>query len=170
MAAKTRKRDVNQTQVITAGTNIRFEPSKSSRQPKPKVATVVVQEINPVGGFFDFLRQHAVVGLIIGFVIGTQVQTLVKQLGGLNVTILVVGTPFDQLMAEGLQTQWQAAGMTVKLDVKTWRIISVIFNGCAFGASPSDDASPVRCKPTPGLTRFTASRPMASAAVVAISK
>jgi large-conductance mechanosensitive channel len=80
MAAKTRKRDVDRTQVITAGSNIRFEPSKSSRQAKPKPATFVVQEINPVGGFFDFLRQHAVVGLIIGFVIGTQVQTLVKQL------------------------------------------------------------------------------------------
>jgi peptide/nickel transport system substrate-binding protein len=47
----------------------------------------------------------------------SKAKALVKQLGGLSVTILVVGTPFDQLMAEGLQSQWEAAGMTVKLDV-----------------------------------------------------
>jgi peptide/nickel transport system substrate-binding protein len=44
-------------------------------------------------------------------------KALVKQLGGLDVTILVVGTVFDQEMAEGLQSQWNAAGMNVKLDV-----------------------------------------------------
>ena len=33
-----------------------------------------------VGGFVNFIREHAVVGLAIGFVIGTQVQTVVKQL------------------------------------------------------------------------------------------
>lgn len=31
-------------------------------------------------GFIDFIREHAIVGLAIGFVIGTQVQSLVKQL------------------------------------------------------------------------------------------
>ena len=35
---------------------------------------------SPVSGFTDFLRQNAIVGLAVGFVIGTQVQTLVKQL------------------------------------------------------------------------------------------
>jgi large conductance mechanosensitive channel len=33
-----------------------------------------------VSGFTDFLRQNAIVGLAVGFVIGTQVQGLVKQL------------------------------------------------------------------------------------------
>ncbi len=33
----------------------------------------------PVGGFVDFLRERAVVALAIGFVLGTQVQTVVKQ-------------------------------------------------------------------------------------------
>ena len=32
-----------------------------------------------VGGFLNFLRERAVVGLAIGFIIGLQAQTLVKQ-------------------------------------------------------------------------------------------
>jgi large-conductance mechanosensitive channel len=34
----------------------------------------------PMSGFIGFLREHAVVSLAIGFVLGTQVQTVVKQL------------------------------------------------------------------------------------------
>ena len=34
----------------------------------------------PVSGFVMFLREHAIVGLAIGFVIGTQVQAVVKQI------------------------------------------------------------------------------------------
>lgn len=70
-------------QVVLTGSNIRFETAKSSRRPKPsksKVAVTVVQERTPVGGFLGFMREYAVVGLIIGFVLGTQVQSLVKQL------------------------------------------------------------------------------------------
>ncbi|HEX8227307.1 MAG TPA: MscL family protein [Candidatus Saccharimonadales bacterium] len=33
-----------------------------------------------VHGFFDFLREHAIVGLAVGFIIGAQAQTVVKQL------------------------------------------------------------------------------------------
>lgn len=54
------------------------EPS-SSRQRKPRT-TVIVQEMNPASGFVAWLRQNAVVGLAIGFVVGTQVQVVVKQL------------------------------------------------------------------------------------------
>jgi large-conductance mechanosensitive channel len=36
--------------------------------------------VKPVSGFVDFLREHAIVGLAIGFVVGTQVQAVVKQL------------------------------------------------------------------------------------------
>lgn len=79
MTARSRKRQVNQTQVVTAGTTISFEEPKSNRTKQP-VAKVVVQEINPVSGFVSFLREHAVVGLAIGFVIGLQAQNLVKQL------------------------------------------------------------------------------------------
>lgn len=33
-----------------------------------------------VGGFVNFVREHAIVGLAIGFIIGTQAQTVIKQL------------------------------------------------------------------------------------------
>jgi len=69
------------TQVnVAPGATIRFETPKSGRKPKPNPAVMVVQEVNPVGGFVNFLREHAVVGLAIGFIIGLQAQTLVKQL------------------------------------------------------------------------------------------
>lgn len=80
-----RKRKPNTTrqtaaQLAVTGSNLRLQTPKSQRKPKPTVAQVVVQEVNPVGGFVQFLREHAVVGLAVGFIIGLQAQTLVKQL------------------------------------------------------------------------------------------
>ncbi len=79
MATRPRNRNTKQTtsKVVTAGA-IRMEAPKSQRQPKPR--TGVNADIHPVSGFIEFIREHAVVGLAIGFVIATQVQTLVKQL------------------------------------------------------------------------------------------
>ncbi|MDB5171203.1 MAG: putative Large-conductance mechanosensitive channel-like protein, partial [Candidatus Saccharibacteria bacterium] len=81
MATRSRKRNKpEQVTVVTSGSTIRFEEPKSGRQPKTNAAVVVVQEKNPVTGFVGFLREHAVVGLAIGFIIGTQAQALVKLL------------------------------------------------------------------------------------------
>ncbi len=69
--------------VVTTSNTIRIETPKSNRQRKPKV-TVLVQPDDlvrdQIGGFVSFLREHAVVGLAIGFVIGAQAQAVVKQL------------------------------------------------------------------------------------------
>lgn len=66
---------------VTPGSTIRFEQPKSSRGKKEKVTVVVAaQELNPVGGFVTFLREHAVVGLAVGFAIATQAQALIKSL------------------------------------------------------------------------------------------
>lgn len=81
--------------------------SKNEKRPAAKVATLVATgegiKVTPgkhhyrhgsgsgymdaddlvreqVGGFVTFLRDHAVVGVAIGFIIGLQAQTLVKQL------------------------------------------------------------------------------------------
>lgn len=81
MAAKRKKRPTSYPQtVITPGSTVRFEQPSSSRGPKPKKSTVFVQEFTPVNGFVDFLREHAVVSLAVGFAIATQAQTLIKQL------------------------------------------------------------------------------------------
>jgi large-conductance mechanosensitive channel len=78
MAAKPRQRKPTTSQTVTTGTTIRIETPKSKRQPKTPVAKVVVQELSPVGGFVDFLREHAIVGLSSGFIIGTQMAAFVK--------------------------------------------------------------------------------------------
>ncbi|HWB39085.1 MAG TPA: MscL family protein [Candidatus Saccharimonadales bacterium] len=78
--AQSRKRKSTTVHTVTPGTTIRFEEPTSDRKPKPNPAVVVVQEANPVGGFVAFLREHAIVGLAIGFIVGLQAQTLVKQL------------------------------------------------------------------------------------------
>jgi large-conductance mechanosensitive channel len=48
------------------------------RQHREKVVNMA-KSVKPVSGFVDFLRGHAIIGLAIGFVLGTQVQTVVKQ-------------------------------------------------------------------------------------------
>ena len=47
---------------------------------KPAHHSRVAVAGEPFGGFVQFLRERAVVGLAVGFVLGTQVQTVVKQL------------------------------------------------------------------------------------------
>lgn len=82
MAKQSHDREVTQVHTVAAGSTIRFEAPQSDRKSKPNPAILVVQEVNPVGGFVNFLREHAVVGLAIAFIIGLQAQTLVKQLVG----------------------------------------------------------------------------------------
>lgn len=79
MTAQHRNRPVNPVQNVTTGSTLRMEPARSSRQPKPK-PHIVVGTDEVVGGFFTFLREHAVIALAIGFVIATQIQALAKQL------------------------------------------------------------------------------------------
>jgi large-conductance mechanosensitive channel len=80
MAERKRKANTSKTHVMTSGTTIRFEQPKSQRQQKQSTTRVIIQEVNPVGGFVNFLREHAVVSLAVGFAIATQAQTLIKQL------------------------------------------------------------------------------------------
>ena len=57
-------------------------PGKGNR--KAKVTVLLEQPDNivrgQVGSFINFLREHAVVGLAVGFIIGQQAQALIKQL------------------------------------------------------------------------------------------
>lgn len=80
MAAAKRDRNIHSAQSVTTGSALRMQQPKSNRQPKPNPAMVVMHEVNPVSGFLGFLRDYAVVGLAVGFVIGLQAQNLVKSL------------------------------------------------------------------------------------------
>jgi large-conductance mechanosensitive channel len=79
MAPRSRKRPATkvQTHNVAAGTTIRFEEPKSKRTAKSPVV-VVAQDINPVEGFLGFLRDHAIVGLSIGFIVGSQMTAFVN--------------------------------------------------------------------------------------------
>lgn len=66
--------------VVISGNNIRMESPKGRSKPKSKVTVVAPVATAPVSGFVSFLREHAIVGLAVGIVIGTQVKALVDQL------------------------------------------------------------------------------------------
>ncbi|MEO6513751.1 MAG: MscL family protein [Candidatus Saccharimonadales bacterium] len=58
---------------------VKIQSPKGSR--RPHVSVIVSSDLtDPVHGFVTFLRDHAVVGLAVGFIIGLQAQTLMKQL------------------------------------------------------------------------------------------
>jgi large-conductance mechanosensitive channel len=81
MTARNRNSNIEKAQDVTSGTPIRFETASSKRKNKhPARAAVLAAPEEFAGGFIDFLRENAIVGLAIGFVIGLQAQLLVKQL------------------------------------------------------------------------------------------
>lgn len=66
-------RTASTTTIKTTDTEITVKPANGKKK-----ATVVVAA-RPATGFIEFLREKAVVGLAVAFVLGTQVQTVVKQ-------------------------------------------------------------------------------------------
>jgi large-conductance mechanosensitive channel len=81
MAEETKKQRRSSARVVTTSNNIKFEAPKGRRKPKPKT-TVVASKVaaRPVSGFVEFIREHAIVGLAIGFIVGAQARVLVDQL------------------------------------------------------------------------------------------
>ncbi len=72
-----RRRHSNIKTAATSG-NINLEAPRGRRRPVSKKVAPVVKK--PVTGFVDFLREHAIVGLAIGFIVGAQARELVDQL------------------------------------------------------------------------------------------
>lgn len=66
--------------VTTSAGNVRLQAQRAKTQRKPSAKYVVAELAVPGKGFVGFLRERAVVGLAIGFVVATQMQTLIKQL------------------------------------------------------------------------------------------
>lgn len=69
----------DQNHPATAGTSIRFQQPSSNRGRRQQ-KVIIVPEVHPITGFLDFLREHTVVSLAVGFAIATQAQTVIKQL------------------------------------------------------------------------------------------
>ena len=58
---------------------VKIQSPKGSQ--RPHVSVIVNSDLSePVHGFVNFLREHAVVGVAVGFIIGLQAQTFMKQL------------------------------------------------------------------------------------------
>lgn len=115
---------------MTVGTPIRLEKPRSKRKPKPTatdMAVVVAQEINPASGFITFLREHAIVGLAVGFVVATQVQAMVKQLIASFIDPLY-GLLFTQkLSAKTFVLQWHGREQSFAWGAFAYTLLSMIF-------------------------------------------
>jgi large-conductance mechanosensitive channel len=63
---------------------VEMKAKVKSGKMKGRTVTVLTEADDTVreqlGGFVDFVREHAIVGLAVGFVAGAQAQTVVKQL------------------------------------------------------------------------------------------
>ena len=120
------KGDVDQTKVVTTASGVRIETPKSNRQHKPKV-TVTIDDINPASGFVDWLRANAVVGLAIGFVIGTQVQLVVKQLISSFIDPLFVLLFGQQLTTRSFTLHFSGRSASFTWGTFVYSLINFIF-------------------------------------------
>lgn len=69
------------TQIKTnSGSSVRIDTPKGRANKRIPKVSVVVGPDEVVGGFVNFLREKAVVGLAVGFLVGQQVQGFSKQL------------------------------------------------------------------------------------------
>jgi large-conductance mechanosensitive channel len=134
MPKQTRKRKSpvkpSNAQVVAVGTPIRLEKPRSKRKPKAtpaEVAVVVAHEINPASGFLTFLREHAIVGLAVGFAIATQVQALVKQLVTSFIDPLY-GLFFTQKLSEHtFVLHWNDRAQTLTWGAFAYSMLNFIF-------------------------------------------
>lgn len=64
--------------------NIEIKTKKGQKHPKITVLVDTSEDVvrDRVHGFVGFLRERAIVGLAVGFVVATQVQNVIKQLLG----------------------------------------------------------------------------------------
>jgi peptide/nickel transport system substrate-binding protein len=79
----------------------------------------VTQSFTAAAGLF----YEPVVPGYIGYDLA-KAKALVKQLGGLNITLYTITSPVAESLDEALQTQWQAAGM--KVTLKTFDLTGLI--------------------------------------------
>jgi len=122
-----RKQTTPSTTPLTAGSNIRMETPSGDRRRKAERPTIVVQEINPARGFVGWLRENAVVGLAVGFVVGAQVQVVVKQLINSFIdplSVLIFGTA---LSAKAFTLTWHGRTASFTWGAFVYGLIIFLF-------------------------------------------
>jgi len=98
MSGGARQGEVTHVVVATQG-GVKLVPAKG-RRGGPTTVQVEPDDVlrEQVGGFTNFLREYAVVGLAIGFVVGQQANLAIKQLVDSFISPwlqLIFGTDFD---------------------------------------------------------------------------
>jgi large conductance mechanosensitive channel protein len=77
--AQRKARKQQSATINTSGGAVRISTPEGSRANQRSKTNVVVDVVTP-NGFVGFLREHAVVGLAVGIVIGTQLKSIVDSL------------------------------------------------------------------------------------------
>jgi large conductance mechanosensitive channel len=92
---------------------VKIQSPKGSK--RPHVSVIVGDELaEPVHGFVNFLREYAVVGLAVGFIIGLQAQTLMKQLVDSFIT------PLLNLLVGNVQSKQATLSLGEKTATFDW--------------------------------------------------
>lgn len=121
------------TRVVTTGGTVRISQPQSSsgrgRQKRSK-ASIVVDVVTPaaVGGFVGFLREHAVVGLAVGIVIGTQLKSIVDSLNNGFISplfgLLFGGTSLEKHVAT---VHWHGRAAVLAWGALAYQVVDFIF-------------------------------------------
>lgn len=103
----------NDTTQATQTDTVKIQSPKGSK--RPHVSVIVSSDLSePVHGFVNFLRDYAVVGLAVGFIIGLQAQTLMKQLVDSFIT------PFLNLLVGDMQSKQTTLALGTKSATLAW--------------------------------------------------
>lgn len=120
-------------QVNTTGGAVRItQPStgrgKKSATQKAAVVVDVVAPTRAAAGFVGFLREHTVVGLAVGLVIGTQLKAIVDALNSGFINPLI-GLFFQggTLRQQAVDVSWRGREATLEWGAVVYQIVDFIF-------------------------------------------
>jgi large conductance mechanosensitive channel len=116
--SKAKKSNENETRVVEqADGTVHITQPKGKKKQNVTILLGEPQEYvrEGVGGFVDFLREKAVVGLAVGFIIGQQAQTLIKQFVDSFITPVL-----NVIVGDDLQTRVITIGSGTNKAEITW--------------------------------------------------
>ena len=88
--------------VTTSGDSVKIETPASGHHGKQGLNVFVTPDFvtDPIDGFVGFLKEYAVVGLAVGFAVGSQAQQVVKQ-----ILTTFIDPAFQLLLGKALSTR-----------------------------------------------------------------
>lgn len=74
------KNKTEETKVTASEGTVKIEQPRKRKGEALQKVSVIIGSDEGVGGFVNFLREHAIIGVAVGFAIGAQAQVVIKQL------------------------------------------------------------------------------------------